>query len=102
MALVELLLAMSDPTVLSLTVPGLLRKRAGEAPHRIALSVHSINGWRDRLTYAQLVNRMEATARGLARMGFGKGDRIGVLLGNEAGRECVLTALSALRLGAAV
>jgi acyl-CoA synthetase (AMP-forming)/AMP-acid ligase II len=102
MALVELLLAMSDPTVLSLTVPDLLRKRAGEAPHRIALSAHSINGWRDRLTYAQLVNRMEATARGLARMGFGKGDRIGVLLGNEAGRECVLTALSALRLGAAV
>ena len=37
-----------------------------------------------------------------AALGLGEGDRIGVRLGNEAGRECLLTALGALRIGAAV
>ncbi|MFG1293358.1 class I adenylate-forming enzyme family protein [Xanthobacter versatilis] len=95
--------AAAAPTaVLDLTVPELLRLRAREAPNRLALSAHSASGHRDRLTYAQLVERMEAMARGLARLGLGRGDRVAVLLGNEAGRECILTALGALRLGAAV
>ncbi len=88
--------------VLDLTVPDLLRRRAREAPNRMALSAHAAAGHRDRLTYAQLVQRMEAMARGLARCDLGRDDRIAVLLGNEAGRECILTALGALRLGAAV
>lgn len=85
---------------LSLTVPQLLRERASTAGSAIALSAHAIGGWRDRLTYGQLVARMDATAAGLAALGFREGDRIGVLLGNEAGREAMLTAVGALRLGA--
>ncbi|NYZ11308.1 acyl--CoA ligase [Azospirillum sp. RWY-5-1] len=95
---------MSDtpPDLLLLTVPQLLERRAAETPHRIALSAQSRGGWRDRLSYAQLVERMNAMARGFARLDLREGDRIGVLLTNDAGRECILTALGALRLGAAV
>ncbi|WP_407520330.1 class I adenylate-forming enzyme family protein [Methylobacterium oryzisoli] len=94
---------MTDPSpILSLTVPQLLRRRAEEGRTGIALSAHALGGWRDRLTYGQLVQRMDAVAAGFAALGLGEGDRIGVLLGNEAGRECLLTALGALRIGAAV
>lgn len=92
----------SLPDLLSLSVPQLLHRRAAEAPHRIALSARAAAGWRDRLSYAQLVERMDAVARGLARLGIQAGERIGVLLTNDAGRECILTALGALRLGAVV
>lgn len=85
-----------------LTVPQLLRLRARENPHRLALSARSVTGARDRLTYAQLVHRMEAMARGFARLGLGRGERIAVLLTNDAGRECILTALGAFALGCAV
>lgn len=91
-----------QPDVLSLTVPQLLRRRAGESPSLLALSARSVNGWRDRLTYAQLVERMDAMAAGLAAEGLVGDDRIGIFLGNEAGRECILTSLGALRLGASV
>ncbi|GJD49742.1 Long-chain-fatty-acid--CoA ligase [Methylobacterium crusticola] len=94
---------MTDPSlILSLTVPQLLRRRAEDGRTGIALSARALGGWRDRLTYGQLVQRMEAVAAGFAALGLGAGDRIGVLLGNEAGRECLLTALGALRIGAAV
>ena len=87
---------------LAMTVPALLRQRARETPHQLALSARAGAGFRDRLTYAQLVARMDAVGRGFVRLGFREGDRIGVLLGNDAGRECILTALGALRIGAAV
>lgn len=94
---------MEDPAeILSLTVPQLLRRRALAERPGVALSARSIGGWRDRLTYGQLVQRMDAVAAGFHALGLRAGDRIGVLLGNEAGRECLLTALGALRTGAAV
>ncbi|KMO42300.1 hypothetical protein VQ03_11220 [Methylobacterium tarhaniae] len=94
---------MTDPTeILTLTVPQLLRRRARETRTGIALSARAVAGWRDRLTYGQLVQRMDAVAAGFHALGLRAGDRIGVLLGNEAGRECLLTALGALRIGAAV
>ncbi|MFG1185950.1 class I adenylate-forming enzyme family protein [Xanthobacter aminoxidans] len=89
-------------TALALTIPRLLGERAKARPNALSLSARSITGYRDRLTYAQLVARMEAVASGLHAFGLGRNDRIGVFLGNEAGRECMLTALGALRLGAAV
>lgn len=91
-----------QPDVLSLTVPQLLRRRANESPSLLALSARSVHGWRDRLTYAQLVERMDAMAAGLAAAGMVPDDRIAIFLGNEAGRECILTSLGALRLGASV
>lgn len=88
--------------LLSLAVPELLRRRARDWPHRLALSAASARGHRDRLSYRQLVHRMEALGRALARCGLQESDRIAVLLGNDAGRECILTALGALAIGAVV
>ncbi len=94
---------MIDPaSVLRLSVPQLVARRAAEHPNEIALSVHSVRGRRDRLTYPQLVARMEATASGFAALGLRSGDRIAVFLENSAGREAFFTALGALRIGAAV
>lgn len=94
---------MIDPaSVLRLTVPGLLAVRAAEHPAGIALSVRSVNGYRDRLSYPQLVARMEAVASGFLSLGLRSGDRIAVFLDNAAGREAFLTAVGALRIGAAV
>lgn len=90
-----------DP-MLTLTVPELLRRRAAEYPTHVALSARSACGWRDRLTYAQLVDRMECMAAEFAALGLEPGDRVALLLGNEAGRECFLSSLGALRLGAVV
>lgn len=85
-----------------LTVPGLLYRRASQMPSSLAISAHSPRGLRDRLTYAQLVVRMEAVARGLLARGLQKGDRVALYLSNDAVREGVLTALGCYRLGAII
>lgn len=91
-----------QPDLLTLTVPALLRQRAATAPGVTALSVRSHAGWRDRLSYAQLVDRMDRMAAGLFAAGLRPGGRLAVFLDNWAGREAVLSALGALRLSAAV
>ena len=85
-----------------LTVPALLRRRAATAPFTLALSAPSHRGHRDRLTYAQLVIRMEAMARALHALGLCPGERVALFLSNGAVREAVLTALGCYRLGAIV
>lgn len=85
-----------------LTVPALLRRRAAQAPFKLALSAHSHRGHRDRLSYAQLVIRMEAMARGLSSRGLKTGERVALFVSNQAVREAVLTALGCWRLGAIV
>lgn len=85
-----------------LTVPGLLYRRAWQMPSSLALSVQSHRGLRDRLTYVQLVARMDAVARGLMARGLQKGDRVALYLSNDAVREVVLTALGCYRVGAIV
>ena len=85
-----------------LTVPALLRRRAAADPFKLALSAHSHRGHRDRLTYAQLVIRMESLARGLHLRGLRQGGRVALFLSNAAVREAVLTALGCWRLGAIV
>lgn len=85
-----------------LTVPALLRRRAAAAPFKLALSAPSHRGHRDRLTYAQLVIRMEAMARNLHHVGLRSGDRLALFISNNAVREGVLTALGCYRLGAIV
>lgn len=85
-----------------LTVPALLRRRAQQQPHKLALSAHSARGHRDRLTYVQLVNRMETFALDLDNLGVQPGERVALFLSNNAVREAVLTALGCYRLGAVV
>ncbi|MEF7614041.1 class I adenylate-forming enzyme family protein [Aquincola sp. MAHUQ-54] len=85
-----------------LTVPALLRRRAARQRFQLALSAPSWRGHRDRLSYAQLVIRMEAMARSLHARGLRHGDRVALLVANTAAREGVLTALGCWALGAAV
>jgi acyl-CoA synthetase (AMP-forming)/AMP-acid ligase II len=99
---------MSDPGAAlynelhGLTVPALLRRRAVQHPFKLALSAHSHRGHRDRLSYAQLVIRMESMARELHLRGLRQGERVALFLSNDAVREAVLTALGCWRLGAVV
>lgn len=93
---------MNPADLRDLTVPGLIELRAREVPFRIALSAQSANGGRDRLGYAQLATAMHRVGAGLARHGVGHGDRVAVYLGNQAGREAILTALGCMAIGAVV
>ncbi|HXF45926.1 MAG TPA: AMP-binding protein, partial [Burkholderiaceae bacterium] len=52
----------------------------------------------ERITWADLAQRAERAAAGLARHGIGRGDRVALLLGNR--NEFVIALLAALRLGA--
>jgi acyl-CoA synthetase (AMP-forming)/AMP-acid ligase II len=85
-----------------ITVPDMLRLRALQHPFKLALSAHSFRGHRDRLSFAQLVIRMDSMARGLLARGVKKGERVALFLSNVAIRECVLTALGCYRMGAIV
>lgn len=85
-----------------LTVPGLLYRRAQQYPYKLALSTRSCRGYRDRLSYRQLAKRMDGMARALMARGVGQGDRVALLLSNDATREAVLTAVGCYRIGAIV
>jgi acyl-CoA synthetase (AMP-forming)/AMP-acid ligase II len=85
-----------------LTIPALLRRRAQQHPFKLALSAQSWRGHRDRLSFAQLLIRMESVARGLVVRGLQPGERVALFLSNDAVREGVLTALGCWRLGAIV
>ena len=85
-----------------LTIPALLGRRARQHPFKLALSASSWRGHRDRLSFTQLVIRMESLARGLAVRGLQRGERVALFLNNDAVREGVLTALGCWRLGAIV
>ncbi|WP_420997961.1 class I adenylate-forming enzyme family protein [Cupriavidus sp. 30B13] len=93
---------MSHNDIHGLTIPALLRRRAAEMPFTIAFSGHSWRGYRDRLGYGQLVHRMTSMGRALYRHGVRHGERVAVFLTNYASRECVLTALGCLEIGAVV
>jgi acyl-CoA synthetase (AMP-forming)/AMP-acid ligase II len=85
-----------------ITVPQLLRRQANKLGPHLALSAPSHKGYRDRLSYAQLVVRMDAMARCLYARGLRRGDRLALVLANTAAREGVLTALGCWALGASV
>jgi acyl-CoA synthetase (AMP-forming)/AMP-acid ligase II len=84
------------------TIPGLLAYQVKTHSNRLALSVQSHWGYRDRLTYAQLDFLGTRMGFALRALGIDKGDRIAVFLTNDAGREAVLTALGCFAIGAAV
>lgn len=85
-----------------LTVPELIYRRAQTYPFKLALSTHSHRGYRDRVSYSQLARRMENMARALLARGVHPGDRVALLLNNDAIREAVLTAVGCYRMGAVV
>jgi acyl-CoA synthetase (AMP-forming)/AMP-acid ligase II len=85
-----------------LTIPALLRQQAASQPFRLAFSGHSWHGYRDRLSYVQLVARMQGMGRLLHARGVRQGERVAILLTNDAVRECVLTALGCMEIGAVV
>lgn len=85
-----------------LTVPELLYRRAQQYPFKLALSTRSHYGYRDRLSYSQLAIRMDAMARALLARGVNPGDRVALLLSNDAVREAVLTAVGCYRMGAII
>lgn len=82
------------------TLGQLLELRARQQPHRVALSAQSIQGFRDRLTYAQLALFSRRMGVWLRTVGIGSGDRVAIYLANDAGREAVLTALGCFAIGA--
>lgn len=77
------------------TIHDALLKTAARVPDNDALIVRHQNV---RLTFAELVMEVERTARGLAGMGLGCGDRVGVWSTNCA--EWVLLHMACARIGA--
>ncbi len=84
------------------TIPAWLHAQARVYRFHLAASLPSWRGHRDRLSYAQLVRRMDTLAAALHVRGLGQGQRVALLLPNRAAREGVLTALACWRLGALV
>ncbi len=74
----------SPPEVTGLTLPQMLAKRVAEAPNRVALAGQSARGGETRITYAQLDWGARKFASVLAARGIEAGDRVGIMLGNDA------------------
>jgi len=70
----------------------MFREAVARAPDRVALVLGDT-----RVTYRELEEKVEAVAANLARRGFAKGDRLGLLLGNCF--EFVYAVLGAARAG---
>jgi acyl-CoA synthetase (AMP-forming)/AMP-acid ligase II len=78
---------------LPLTVPALLRERAGQRPDAVLLACDD-----DVLTYGEADRRSAELARGLLAVGAGKGTHVGILHPN--GGDFVRAWLAAARIGA--
>jgi acyl-CoA synthetase (AMP-forming)/AMP-acid ligase II len=78
---------------LPLTVPALLRERAGERPDAVLLACDD-----DVLTYGEAERRSAELTRGLLAVGAGKGTHVGILHPN--GSDFVTAWLAAARIGA--
>lgn len=83
------------------TVRDLLDARAAATPERPALIAPSlVSGEEAILDYAALQARARRTASALAAVGVGKGDRVAILLDNDAAVEAHVTFHASHRLGA--
>jgi fatty-acyl-CoA synthase len=74
------------------TVPALLAEQAAAYPDYEALV-----GGEQRYTYQTLRQRVRAFAKGLTKLGIGKGSRVAILMGNKA--EWVIADLAIVSLG---
>jgi len=75
-------------------VPGLVQRAAAQFPNRIAVS-----GEHRALSYAQLMDRVQALAAQLQSEGIGAEDRVGICLGKEP--DLIAAVLATLQSGAA-
>ena len=82
-----------SPRPESLTLGDLLDRMAQKQPHRPAV-IH----FADVITYAELRTASHAAARSLLALGVGRGDRVGVLLGNQP--EWITLCLGSAYIGA--
>ncbi len=82
------------------TVRDLLARNASLYPDTVALIASSQGHGEQRITYMELSERSARLAAALAARGVGKGDRVGILLTNQAGIEAHLTYHASHYLGA--
>jgi len=82
------------------TVRDLLARNASLYPDTVALIASSQGRGERRVTYRELAAGSERLAAGLAARGVGKGDRVGILLTNQAAIEAHLTYHASHFLGA--
>ncbi|OQE12104.1 hypothetical protein PENVUL_c001G01359 [Penicillium vulpinum] len=85
----------SSPPLIDSTVGDYFAKIVAECGDRTAVISRHQN---DRATYASLDTRSNALARGLASVGVGKGERVGVMLGNSM--EYAVATYALFKLGA--
>jgi len=84
-----------DTRIVEATIAGVFHETAARFPERDALIVRHQNA---RLTWRELSTEVERTARGLAGLGIGVGDRVGVWSTNCV--EWILVHLACARAGA--
>ncbi|MEN3279365.1 MAG: hypothetical protein V7607_505 [Solirubrobacteraceae bacterium] len=83
------------------TVRDLLDHQAAHNPQRTAVIAESmVSGAEERLTYAGLRDGAQRLAAVLAAAGVGRGDRVAILLTNEAGAEAHTAYHASHRIGA--
>lgn len=85
--------------VVGRTIATMVRERALAAPNRVAIVGVSPRTGETLLTYAQLVWRARKLADAYRQQGLGQGDRIGVMLGNDAAAEFAVSMLAVHELG---
>lgn len=83
-----------------MTLPRLMDKRVAEAPNRVLIAGMSLRHGETRLTYAQVHWQAKKFASALAARGILSGDRIGVMLANDAVVEMTIAILGIHHLGA--
>lgn len=81
------------------TLSALLRYQAGKHANRIALIASNAKGQEERITYAQLDWQAEKFARGMAKLGAVRGDKVGILADNRIGFEASITLAACVRAG---
>jgi acyl-CoA synthetase (AMP-forming)/AMP-acid ligase II len=87
--------------ILERTVPAVLDAQAQRIHDRIALIAHSlVAGGETSLTFRELRERADRLAGALKAAGVRRGDRVGILLDNEAAIEAHVTYHASHRLGA--
>lgn len=90
-----------DPSIIfpEVTLPELFRRTVERYPQKEAIRFKT-DGVYQSISYADLTIRVRDLAMGLAELGIGKGDRIGILSENRP--EWVMADLAAVSMGAAV
>jgi acyl-CoA synthetase (AMP-forming)/AMP-acid ligase II len=82
-----------------LTLSEVMKRRVAEAPNRVFIGGMSVRGSETRLTYAQVDWEAKRLASALASRGINAGDRIAIMLGNDAVIELAIGIIGVHELG---